>query len=45
LLPDLKDDALARYTTILSEKYVGLVRIEERHKSLEDIFLELTDWR
>jgi lantibiotic transport system ATP-binding protein len=42
ILPALEDGLLARITTSLSEKFVGLVRIEERHKSLEDIFLELT---
>ena len=42
ILPALEDAQLARYTTYLSEKYVGLVRIEERKKSLEDIFLKLT---
>lgn len=42
ILPPIEDGLLARISTILAEKYVGLVRIEERRKSLEDIFLELT---
>jgi ABC-2 type transport system ATP-binding protein len=42
LLPDLDNYALARCTTFLSAKHTGLVRIEARHKNLEEIFLELT---
>lgn len=42
LLPDLNDEVLARYTSFLAESRVGLVRIEARQKSLEEIFLELT---
>jgi lantibiotic transport system ATP-binding protein len=42
LLPDMKDEALARCAALLVNRQVGLVRIEERKKSLEDIFLELT---
>lgn len=42
LLPELEDPILARLTAFLTESHVGLVRVEERQKSLEDIFLELT---
>lgn len=42
LLPDLSDCDLAHYFLQLSEKKIGVVRIEERKKNLEDIFLELT---
>lgn len=42
LLPDTKDELLARYTACLVDNHIGLVRIEARQKSLEDIFLELT---
>jgi ABC-2 type transport system ATP-binding protein len=42
LLPEVEDDLLARYTASLAGKQVGVVRIEERQKSLEDIFLDLT---
>lgn len=42
LLPGLADDLLAGYAASLSANQIGLVRIEERQKSLEDIFLELT---
>ncbi len=42
LLPDTKDELLARYIACLAESRIGLVRIEAREKSLEDIFLELT---
>ncbi|WMJ89790.1 ABC transporter ATP-binding protein [Anaerocolumna sp. MB42-C2] len=42
MLPKLSDNALAGYINCLFEKNIGVVRIEERRKSLEDIFLELT---
>ncbi|WHH56917.1 ABC transporter ATP-binding protein [Petroclostridium sp. X23] len=42
LLPRLSDNELAGHIHRLFEKNVGVVRIEERRKSLEDIFLELT---
>jgi ABC-2 type transport system ATP-binding protein len=42
LLPDLSDPELAHYFLQLSEREIGVVRIEERKKTLEDIFLELT---
>ncbi|AEG59121.1 ABC transporter ATP-binding protein [Desulforamulus ruminis] len=42
LLPELDDPELARHTMRLFERNVQIVRIEQREKSLEDIFLELT---
>lgn len=42
LLPRLSDDELAGHIYRFLEKNIGVVRIEERRKSLEDIFLELT---
>lgn len=42
LLPNLADEQLAHLTHTLSDQAIGVVRIEERRKSLEDIFLELT---
>lgn len=42
LLPNLADEQLAHLTHSLSGQAIGVVRIEERRKSLEDIFLELT---
>lgn len=42
LLPELADNKLAGYISLLSDRHIGVVRIEERRKSLEDIFLELT---
>lgn len=42
LLPEMEDDLLARYAAHLFSNHVGVVRIEERQKSLEDIFLEMT---
>lgn len=42
LLPRLSDNELAGHIYRLYEKNIGVVRIEERRKSLEDIFLELT---
>jgi ABC-2 type transport system ATP-binding protein len=42
LLPELNDSLLAGYTSLLCENRIGVVRIEERQKSLEDLFLELT---
>lgn len=43
LLPQMKDDLIARYASDLSQRHIGIVRIEERRKSLEDIFLTLTE--
>ncbi len=42
LLPKLSDDELAGNISRLIAQNIGVIRIEERHKSLEDIFLELT---
>jgi lantibiotic transport system ATP-binding protein len=42
LLPDLEDNLLAGYTACFVENHIGLVRIEERQKSLENIFFDLT---
>ena len=42
MLPLLSDDTTAALVQVLSESGVGLLRLEERQKSLEDIFLELT---
>ena len=42
LLPLLADDQAARLCRTLVDSRLGLVRLEERQKSLEDIFLELT---
>lgn len=43
LLPRLSDDELAGHISRLFERSIGVVRIEERRKSLEDIFLKLTE--
>lgn len=42
LLPILSDEIAAQITHFLSENHLGVVRLEARQKSLEDIFLELT---
>lgn len=42
LLPILSDEIAAQITQFLSENHLGVIRLEERQKSLEDIFLELT---
>ena len=42
ILPILSDEIAARLTRFLAENRLGVVRLEERQKSLEDIFLELT---
>lgn len=42
LLPDLDDGTVAACGRLLLGQQVNLLRIEERQKSLEDIFLELT---
>lgn len=42
LLSKLADSELAGYISLLFDKHIGVVRIEERRESLEDIFLELT---
>jgi len=38
----LDDDATARTTLSLAREGIGIVRLEERHEKLEDIFLALT---
>ncbi|MCI1966442.1 MAG: ABC transporter ATP-binding protein [Oscillospiraceae bacterium] len=42
LLPALRDERLAGCLKSLFEKGIDIVRVEDRRKSLEDIFLELT---
>ena len=42
ILPLLSDDIAAQLTQFLARQRLGIVRLEERQKSLEDIFLELT---
>lgn len=42
LLPILSDEITAKINRFLSENHLGVIRLEERQKSLEDIFLELT---
>ena len=42
MLPEMEDALIARCSSQLSENHIGVVRIEERRKSLEDIFLEIT---
>lgn len=42
LLPPLGDGDTAHLTRVLSGRGLGLLRLEERQKSLEDIFLDLT---
>jgi ABC-type multidrug transport system ATPase subunit len=42
ILPILADETAAQITRFLAENRLGVVRLEERQKSLEDIFLELT---
>ena len=42
ILPILTDELTAQLTRLLAERRLGVIRLEERQKSLEDIFLELT---
>ena len=42
ILPILSDETAVRLTRFLVENRLGILRLEERQKSLEDIFLELT---
>ena len=42
ILPILSDGETAELTRFLAEQRLGIIRLEERQKSLEDIFLELT---
>ena len=42
LLPILSDELAGQLTRLLGARDLGVIRLEERKKSLEDIFLELT---
>lgn len=42
ILPILTDELASQLTRLLAERRLGVIRLEERQKSLEDIFLELT---
>ena len=42
ILPILSDELAAQLTRLLGTRNLGVIRLEERQKSLEDIFLELT---
>ena len=42
ILPILSDEIAAQLTRLLGARKLGVIRLEERQKSLEDIFLELT---
>ena len=42
ILPILSDELAAQLTRLLAERRLGVIRLEERQKSLEDIFLEMT---
>ena len=42
ILPILTDELAAQLTRLLAERRLGVIRLEERRRSLEDIFLELT---
>lgn len=42
ILPILSDELAAQLTRLLAQRHLGVIRLEERQKSLEDIFLELT---
>lgn len=42
VLPLLNDDTTAALAELLVTRSIGVLRLEERQKSLEDIFLELT---
>ena len=42
ILPILSDEITARLTHFLMKNHLGVIRVEERQKSLEDIFLVLT---
>ena len=42
ILPILSDGETAKLTRFLAEQHLDIIRLEERQKSLEDIFLELT---
>ena len=42
ILPILSDELAGQFTRLLGACILGVIRLEERQKSLEDIFLELT---
>ena len=42
ILPILSDELSGQFTRLLGARNLGVIRLEERQKSLEDIFLELT---
>ena len=42
VLPILSDELAGQFTRLLGARNLGVIRLEERQKSLEDIFLELT---
>ncbi len=42
MLPQLTDEKAAAASLLLAQKGIGIVRMEVREKSLEDIFLEMT---
>ena len=42
ILPILSDEIAAQLTRLLGTRNLGVIRLEERQRSLEDIFLELT---
>ena len=42
MLPLLSDQAVSAAGRLLGERGIAVLRLEERQKSLEDIFLELT---
>ena len=41
ILPILSDELAAQFTRLLAERHLGVIRLEEQQKNLEDIFLEL----
>lgn len=41
LLPKISDEQMAQCTMMISKKNIGILRIEERKKTLEEIFLSL----
>lgn len=42
ILPDLSDDQTSYFVSVLVREGIGVLRIEEQQKSLEEIFLSLT---
>ena len=42
ILPILSDELAGQFTRLLGARNLGVIRLEERQKSLEDIFLDLT---